>query len=232
MHKKLKKEKKTRHKITLSILEDHPTMVMVQKIELDKPDIVICSISNSVEGFLRELKKHKPAIAIIDLRIKDDKGDNHDAGFSAIALGKELSPSTKFIINSVYDELEQFEKGMNLGIKAFITKNIYEKPLYEIVKIVFEGGTYFGILLEPYLNKLNENPLPSEFKVGGKSINDVLTKRELEVLDYLSNGLTVKEIAQAMHVEQNTIKAHTQSIRKKLNVKTTKEAVRFYIISK
>lgn len=232
MPKNAQTQKAPANKITLSILEDNPTMVAGMKMELDKPNIIICSISNNVKDFLKELKRHKPAIAIIDLGINGDEGFEKHAGFTAITAGKEISPSTKFIIYTYHDELQEFENGMNLGIKAFITKNIYEKPLDKIVKIIFEGGTYFGALLEQYLNKLNEKPLPPRFKDGNTSINDLLTNRELEVLDHLSNNLTIKEIAKSMQVELNTIKAHTQSIRKKLNVKTTKEAVRVYIISK
>lgn len=232
MPKKSKKGQFTEDKITVVILEDHPVMASATKSELDKPEIIICAISNNVEDFLKELNTYKPTIAIIDLRIIYQEKDDYDAGFSAISSGKELSPSTKFIIYTVYDDLKGFEKGMNLGVKAFINKNIYEKPLDEIVKIVYEGGTYFGVLLDQYLGRLNEKAIKPDYEIRDRSTINILTRRELEVLKYLNESLSIKEIAAKMNVEQNTIKAHTQSIRKKFNVKTTKEAVRAYVISK
>lgn len=224
-----KKIQPKKNKITVAILEDNATLVKGMKAELDKPDITICVVRDNIDQFLDELKSCQPAIAIVDLRIWKDL----DAGFVAISKGRELSPSTQFVVYTAYDLIEKFHKGINLGVKAFVSKNIYEKPLDEVVRIVYNGGTYYGDLLSEYLNKLNESSSQLEFdKEKNISAKSGLSKKEIEILDYLDKGMTDQEIAEKTVVSVNTVKAHTKSIRGKLGVKTTTEAIRVFRLRK
>jgi DNA-binding NarL/FixJ family response regulator len=229
MIKNAKKVQTKENKITVAILEDNATLVKGMRAELEEPEISICMVSDNIDQFLEGLKVCQPNIAIIDLRI----WENFDAGFVAIAKAKELSPVTQHIVYTAYDIVENFHKGINLGIKAFVSKNIYEKPLDEVVKIVSNGGTYYGNLLSLYLDKLKENSIQLDFheeeKVPGK---DGLSKKELGVLDLLDQGMSVSEIASQLYVSENTVKAHTKNIRGKFRVKTTNEAVRIYRLRK
>jgi len=216
-------------KITVAILEDNATLVKGMKAELDKPDITVRFVRDKTDQFLEQLESQQPAIAIVDLRIWKD----FDAGFSAIAKGRELSPTTQFIIYTVYDRLEQFHKGINLGIKAFVSKNIYEKPLDEVVRLVHAGGTYYGELLPEYLDKMKEGTTPLDVEKEKKaSSKEELSKRENENLEYLDTGMTNQAIAEKLVVSVNTVKAHTKNIREKLRVKTTNEAIRVYRLRK
>ena len=139
-------------KITVAILEDNATLVKGIVAELEQPDISICAISDSVDQFLEEIKSNQPNIAIVDLRL----WGSFNAGLTSIVKAKELSPDTSFMIHTAYDDIEKFHQGINLGVKAFVSKNIYEKPLDEIVRIVFRGGTYYGDFLPKYLDKVKE----------------------------------------------------------------------------
>src|SRR5687767_11088479 len=132
--------RKRANRITVAILEDNATMIKGLTAELDKPDIFICAVSNNVEQFLDQVKSCQPLIAIVDLRIWQD----YEAGFEVIARAKQVSPATQYIIHTAYDRMENFHNGVNLGIRAFVSKNIYEKPLDEVVRLVFNGGTYYG----------------------------------------------------------------------------------------
>ena len=214
--------------ITVAILEDNATMVKGIKAELDKPDISVCAVTDNVDQFLDQLKSCQPLIAIVDLRICQD----FEAGFGVIARARELSPATQYIVHTAYDMIENFHNGINLGIRAFVSKNIYEKPLDEVVRLVFNGGTYYGDLLPLYLNKLKENTLQLDFHGEESTVKSGLSKTELEVLDLLDKGMPISEIAEQKVISLNTVKAHTKSIRGKLGVKSTNEAVRVYRLRK
>lgn len=203
-------------------MEDNATLVKGMKAELDQPDISVCVVSDSVDQFLNELKLCQPKVAIIDLRIWKDL----DAGFVAIAKARTISPDTQYVVYTFYDVVEKFHKGINLGIKAFVSKNIYEKPLDDVVRIVSNGGTYFGDLLPKYLDTVREGL--NQFEDRGKTVKDGLSKKELDVLMLLDKGMTNSEIASKLFVTVNTVKAHTKNIRGKLGAKTTVEAVRLY----
>jgi|SRR5215208_2332504 len=217
------------NQITVAILEDNATLVKGMQAELDKPDILVCFVSDNVDKFLEQLSLERPKIAIVDLRIWKEL----DAGFVAITKAKALSPDTQFIIYTFYDLIEKFHKGINLGVRAFVSKNIYEKPLDEVVRIVFSGGTYYGDLLETYLDKIKEKSVRLEFDEEEKDTAPAaLSRKEMEVLELLDQGLTISEIASKLVVTVNTVKAHTKNIRGKLGVKSTNEAIRVYRLRK
>jgi two-component system, NarL family, response regulator DevR len=229
MPKVASKRRTKPNRITVAILEDNATLVKGMKAELDQPDISICAVSDNVDQFLHELKSCQPMIAIVDLRIWKD----FDAGFTTISAAKDFSPGTQYIVHTAYDVVENFHKGINLGIRAFVSKNIYEKPLDEVVRLVFNGGTYYGDLLSEYLDKLKESSIQLAFDGKDDSSNQsILSKKELEVLDLLDKELSVEAIAAELYVTKNTIKAHTKNIRGKLGTKTTPEAVRLYRLRK
>lgn len=225
---KIKNQQSNEDKITVAILEDNATLVKGMRAELDKPDISVCVVSDNVDQFLSELKFCQPKVAIVDLRIWKDL----DAGFTAITKARTISPDTQYIVYTFYDIIEKFHKGINLGIKAFVSKNIYEKPLDEVVRIVFSGGTYFGDLLPKYLDMVKENSMQLEFGNTKTSTAAKLSKKELEVIVMLDRGMTNLEIAEKLFVTINTVKAHTKNIRGKLGAKTTTEAVRIYRLRK
>lgn len=216
-------------KITLVILEDNATLVKGMMAELEKPDISVCAVCNTVDKFLEEIKSHQPDVAIVDLRIWGD----FSAGLASIRKAKELSLDTLYMIHTAYDEIENFHQGINIGIKAFISKNIYEKPMDEIVRIVFNGGTYYGNFLQNYLDKVKESATQLNFENDDHDPEKViLTNKEQEIIKLLDKGLSQEQIAEQLIISLNTVKAHTKSIRAKYGVTTTKEAVRLYRLRK
>lgn len=218
------KSQTSQPKITIAILEDNEPLTVGLRMELDKPDIQICSTSDEPEKFLLDVKKYKPSIAIIDLRIWSDR----EAGFNTIEKIKEISPDTNCIIYTYIDDLQNFHRGINLGIKAFVSKNIKEAPMEQVLRIVAGGGTYYGELLKQYLEKMKEAPsltvnpdaLPASTTVH-------LSDRELEILGLFGEGKTEDEIAEILTLSIHTVKSHTNNIRGKVGVKTTLEAVRY-----
>lgn len=220
-----KKKLTSENLIRVAILEDNVTLTKGMQAELDKEDIHVCAINDKIDIFLEHVKSCQPEVAIVDLRIWGD----FEAGFSSIQKVREICPNTKFIIYTGYDKIENFHKGINLGVRAFVSKNIYEKPLDEVVRIVASGGTYYGEFLSEYLEVIREDPAQLQEKpVDVNPSQPIWTNKELEILNHLDNGLTPQQIAEILVVTANTIKAHTKSIRAKLNVGTTAEAIRAY----
>ncbi len=219
-------KKKTNHQkniISVAILEDNEPMLKGMCIELDKPDIFICSARDELEPFLEDVQRHQPAVAIIDLRIRTA---DTEGGYEAIRAIRKISTQTHCIIYTVFEQLEYFHKGVNLGVKAFVSKHIHGVSLEKVIRIVANGGTYYGDLLSQYLEKVNEMPSVTNIKDPIEPAQPSLSIRELEILRLFGEGKQEEEIVAELHVSSNTVKAHTKNIRSKMNVKTTVEAVR------
>ncbi len=211
-----KKPSNEKNMITVAILEDNEPMLKGMCIELDKPDIRICSARDELGPFLEDVQKYQPTVAVVDLRIRTT---DTEAGYEAVRAIREISPRTHCIIYTVFEGLEYFQKAVSLGVKAFVSKHIHGVSLEKVIRIVADGGTYYGDLLGQYLEKVKEAPPRTSLQIH-------LSDRELEVLRLFGEDKTEAQIAAELHIEVNTIKAHTKNIREKLKVKTTKEAVR------
>ena len=213
------------NRITVALLEDSYGMLLGLQAELRKPDITVTVVSDNVDRFLDGIKTAQPDIAIVDLRI----GSDFKAGYEAIRKARELSPGTKYIIETAYDDLESFDEGIKLGAKAFVGKGTDEKPLDEVVRAVYQGFTYYGDYVEKYRKKVQESSAQLEWTDGEeKAVGGDLTKRQAEVLDLLDQGKDKHEIAKMLYVAPNTVKAHIEAIHKKFGVRTTPEAIRLY----
>jgi DNA-binding NarL/FixJ family response regulator len=227
--KNSKNESNNLKKITIVILEDNATLVKGMLAELDKPDMKVCGFSDTVDQFLEDINKHQPDVAIVDLRIWGD----FTAGKTGIKKAIDLSPDTAFMIHTAYDDMDKFHEGITLGIKAFISKNIYEKPVDEIVRIVCGGGTYYGDFLPAYLEMVKESGTRLAFeKEEQENVKDILTSTEQGLMQLLEKGYSLEEIAETKSISIHTVKAHTKNIRAKLGVKTTSDAILKYRLIK
>jgi len=218
-----KTQYQTAAKITVAILEDNEPTLKGMCIELDRPDIQVCYASDDLAPFLEEVSRHQPQVAIADLRIRTA---NTAVGFEAIRNIHEISPKTHCVIYTAYDNLENFHMGMQLGIKAFVSKNIHEISLEKVIRIVASGGTYYGNFLSQYFETVKEPPLTGENGDTTVSLQQILSQREKEILCLCAAGQSETEIAEKLVIAGNTVKAHLKSIRSKLKVNSTVEAVR------
>ena len=218
-----KKKLNEKPMITVAILEDNEPMLKGMCIELDKPDIRICSARDELKAFLEDVRQYQPVVAVVDLRIKTA---DTEVGYEAVRIIREISPQTHCIIYTVYEGLEYFHRGVNLGVKAFVSKHIHGVSLEKVIRIVASGGTYYGDLPSQYLEKVKEMPATASLIEPSASSEGHLSERELEILRLFGEGKMEDDIALGLHISINTIKAHTKNIRGKLKVKTTTEAVR------
>jgi two-component system NarL family response regulator len=217
------RKKEQQHVITIAILEDNIPTLTGLRMELDKPDIRIVAAHDELKPFFEAVKQNQPEVAIVDMRVQSS---DTEGGHEAIRVINEVSPQTRIIIYTAFDSLEHFHFGINQGVKAFVSKNIHEVPLEKVIRIVLEGGTYYGKFMQQYLDKIKEMPQQAELGALPAASQCPLSDRELEVLKLFGEGKSEEEMAAALFVSENTIKAHTKNIRGKLNVKSTREALR------
>lgn len=211
--------------IQLAILEDNSNMLLGLRAQFDRPDFHICvATDNSIE-FLTSIEASIPDVAILDLRLWSEL----EAGFKGLETVRATSPRTRCIIYTQYDSLANFDRALQLGAKAFIRKEHDVKPevsLIEIVKIVAAGGSYYDpALFQQYL-EVTSNAQGHPDLVTQTTEASRLTKRELQVLRLFSQGLDYSTIAEELVISVHTVKAHTRSIREKLDAHTTEDAVR------
>lgn len=127
---------------------------------------------------------------------------------------KEISHDTRIGIISNNEDFHNVKKALSLGICCYLPKNINTKLLASALEIVINGGNYYPPELLEQSN--------SSFRLGnGKK----LTNRQFEVLKYLAQGLSNKQIAYQMNVSEATVKLHINALLRTLGATNRTQAI-------
>lgn len=162
----------------------------------------------SAEAALENFKDHHPDVLLLDI---DLPGIN---GIEAIPKLKKILPDLNIVMLTVHEESELVFSALRQGAVGYLVKGSNSRFLLEGIKEVYEGGA-------PMSPSIARQVIAS-FRPQKDS---VLSERESEVLQKLSNGTNNKQIAEDLFVSVNTIKAHIKNIYKKLHVNSRAEAV-------
>ena len=202
----------TSSNIRIAIVDDHSMFVqaITQLLERE-PDIEITGGANTVADGLRLVADTQPDVAIVDFQLPDGDGASLTA-----SIGK-ASPETRVMILSGSDAEQHVVAAVDAGCAGFVSKARAADDLVAAVRAVHSGDTY----IEP---KLLAHLLP-RVKRSYHRVGDDLTKRELEVLRLLADGLTNEAIATHLVVSVHTVRNHVQNVLRKLGAHSKLEAV-------
>ena len=127
---------------------------------------------------------------------------------------KEVSKNSQIGVIASSGENSDIKKILNMGLCCFLPKNIDAKVLNSALGLVLNGGSYFP----PSLLK---QPADNIFSPNRKH----LTNRQLEVLKYLAQGLSNKQIAYKMNVSEATVKLHINALLRSVDATNRTQAV-------
>ena len=202
----------SRDVINIIIVEDDQLYrdVLLDYITLNE-SVNCCASFANVADTLHYLEENKN----IDVIILDIGLPGID-GISAISKIKSLSPESKIIMLTIFDDEVRIFESLKKGANGYLLKSDSEEKIIDSIKEVYYGG---GIL-----NPSVANTVINYFnKVKHRDYN--LTKREIEVLKLLSKGKRKKEIAEVCHISYETVVSHVKNIFCKLHVNNGVEAV-------
>lgn len=165
----------------------------------------------------------------VDVVVMDIKMPGMD-GFDATQHISENFNSIKILALSMFESENYINKMMELGAQGYILKNVTREELVHAIRMIAQGKNY--ISAEITLNLLKKNSGHSETANGVlKEESEVveLSRRELEVLKLITEGLTNAEIAEKLFTSKRTIDSHRQRIIEKTQAKNTAALVKYAI---
>lgn len=194
--------------VQIIVVEDHEFFrngVVMAVSRLNNAE-VIAQASNG-EELLELLETKQPDIVLMD--IKMPKMD----GIEATKKVVELYPDIKVLALSMFSDENYLEAMINAGVCGFLLKNADSKELERAIESVAGGKQYFAEEFLPYFTQKYLNPKKDEAPV--------LTKRELEVLMLVAEGLTNQEIANRLFISLRTVTNHRANLNAKTGSKNT-----------
>ena len=203
--------------IKVMLADDHVLMRegIRQLLEFDGTISVIAEANNGVECMEQLLSIH-PDILLLDINMPVMNG---------IEVLQEIKKniSVKVLVLTVHNEVEYLLKAVDIGVDGYIMKDAESAELKKAINCIMQGETYIQPSLVPALNsRLVSRDIDKE------KINS-LTKRELEVLIEVANGMFNKEIATSLNIRERTVKNHISNIFKKIDVSDRTQAAVFAI---
>ncbi|MEG0258843.1 MAG: response regulator transcription factor [Lysinibacillus sp.] len=165
-----------------------------------------------------------PDVVLMDINMP---GKN---GVEATAELVEVYPEARVIMLSIHDDETYVTHALKSGALGYMLKEMDADEIVEAIKIVANGGSYLHPKVTKNLvaefRRLSEHENKGNFhQTEIRRPFHLLTKRECEVLQLLTDGQSNRTIGETLFISEKTVKNHVSSILQKMNVNDRTQAV-------
>lgn len=199
----------------LLLVDDHTVVREGLKRLLD-PETHSWRITEAGTGFqaLECLRRQSIDLAIVDLSMPGM------SGLELIRRIKSEFPTVAVLVLTMHSEEQYAIRALQAGANGYVTKDSAATELVAAVRKVASGGVFLSAqLAEVMVQQLHgQRPAPDI---------QLLTNRELEILQRIVNGQRPVDIADELHLSIKTVSTHKKRIQEKLNMDSTAALVRF-----
>lgn len=195
---------------------------------LDADTQLLRSVASSMEiealsepGQLESRMRQPADIDLIMCVIRKDDAEEYAPieTLSHWALGIPVA------VLSINDSIDEMLKVRRYGAAGFVPLSLRRGVIVNAIRVLLAGGTYFPACR--YLHRLNEGAGPLGNGAALSALTN-LTPRQCEILEFMSQGLTNKEIARKMGLSDGTIRAHVAGIFRTMGVRNRLQATKIY----
>ncbi len=144
-------------------------------------------------------------------------------GIGAVSAIKQASPFSHILILSNFGEAQQVRDALRAGVHGYLLKDAVLTDVVKAIRDVHQGK----LALHPSITHILIEALQeggTHKKKTAVAIHPALTKREQDVLKLIATGLTNQNIANALHIDEKTVRIHVSSILRKLNLENRTQA--------
>jgi DNA-binding NarL/FixJ family response regulator len=207
--------------VTRVLIADYDDLMRAGLVELLTADPQIEIVGQAATGreAVEQARRLAPEVVLMDVRMPDLDG---------IGATRELAraaPDVRVLILTTFEQDDYVFGALRAGASGFLLKRARPEELLAAVYTIAAGEA----LLSPsvtrrVIDRMAQQPTPDladQGRLGG------LTAREREVLERIARGLSNREIAAALHVEESTIRTHVKRILMKLELRDRVQAVIF-----
>jgi DNA-binding NarL/FixJ family response regulator len=196
------------------VVDDHPFFLHGFSQYLGDNSEFEVETALSVDEAITKIDAARPDLAMLDVTM------HGGGGLRVLRYLRLHYPNVPAMFLTVHIDPEQTIEAMRLGIKGIALKDSDPDVIIEGMNTVLAGGKWFETAVtEPALQYSIEKP------TGSVRSDDLLTKRELEIVELVCLGLRNRQIADRCDLTEGTVKIHLNSIYRKLGVASRAELI-------
>jgi DNA-binding NarL/FixJ family response regulator len=200
--------------INVSIIDDQVIILKgIQKILADSAEINISGVYSNGDDLLEAFEKFEPHVLLLDIHMPGKPGTE----LASIIAKKH--PAIKIIVLTNVDVLSQMKQMLQKGCLGYLLKDVSPEILIDAIKTVYKGEQF---LQEEFKVQLLNN-------LSGAKKQQLMTRREKEILKMIAEENTNNEIASKLFLSLRTVENHRNNLLSKLNVKNTAGLVKVAI---
>ncbi|HTK82608.1 MAG TPA: response regulator transcription factor [Bacteroidota bacterium] len=179
-------------------------------------DIRVATALGTNENIFQKIRSFKPSVMLLDLGLR-----SHNS-LQLVKIAKTNSPAMKVIVMDLIPTQEDVLEFVRAGVSGFILKDATVDDFLKTIRSVAQGAKVLPSLLTGSLfSQIIDHAVNGTTKSPAKLMESVrMTKRERQVIELISDGLSNKEIAQKLHLSTYTVKSHVHNILEKLALRT------------
>jgi DNA-binding NarL/FixJ family response regulator len=206
-------------KYQLLLADDHPLFRRgVAELIASTPDFEVVAQAGSAAEALSKIREMPIDIAILDVSFH---------GTNGLELTKQMraeQPDLKIVLLSMHDEQLYAIRALKSGAQGYVMKRENPEMLIDALRKVATGGIFVS-------QKVSDTLVYRTVRAEHNEVSpiDLLSDRELEVLQLFGEGNTTQEIANLLHLSAKTIETHRLHIKEKLGFRTAAELIRFAV---
>ena len=198
------------------IADDHHLTRVGVRLALERGGFVVCAEAEDAASAVAAAEREQPDICLLDIQMPG-------SGIHAAEAIAQLVPDAAVVMLTVSRSDRDLFDALRVGASGYLLKDMDPERLPLALSGVLEGEAALprhlvALVIEEFRERGRRRPLLKKRGV-------VLTNREWEVLELMSQGLTTFEIADRLFVEPVTVRTHVSAILKKLHVSSRKEAL-------
>jgi|SRR5687768_11827916 DNA-binding NarL/FixJ family response regulator len=203
-------------KIKILLVDDHKLIRDSWSFILNSdPRFTVIGETSSGEEAIEIASKKKPDIILMDVNMSPLNG------FDATKQIHKISPDSRIIAVSMHTMPAYAKRMLQLGAMGYVTKNSSKEEMITAIVEVNKGNRYICDEVKAILadQELDENADKGD-------LND-LSRRELDIIKLIKEGLSSREIALQLDISLKTVEVHRYNVLKKLKLKNTASLVNY-----
>jgi two-component system, NarL family, nitrate/nitrite response regulator NarL len=203
-------------RLRVLIADDHPLYRDgVARTLAERAGFQVVGACGSAADAVALVERHRPELVLLDISMP---GGGIEAARRIAALGS----GTKIVMLTVSERDEDVMKALKAGAHGYALKGVGASELVDIVRTVASGGSFVSPTLAARLLKAMQSPDHRDHLASNPLAN--LAPREEQILEYVAKGLSNKEVARELDLQEKTVKHYMTSILQKLRVRNRVEA--------